>query len=37
MGEMKMPYNKDLEETVIGALLTNADAAVEVMPILKGC
>ena len=35
MGEMKMPYNKDLEETVIGALLTNADAAIEVMPILK--
>jgi len=30
-----MPYNKELEETVIGALLTNADAAIEVMPILK--
>jgi replicative DNA helicase len=35
MEKMKMPYNKELEETVIGALLTNSDAAIEVMPILK--
>jgi len=35
MEKMKMPYSKELEETVIGALLINSDAAIEVMPILK--
>ena len=35
MEQTKLPYSKEVEEAVIGALLTNSDAAIEVMPILK--
>lgn len=35
MANTTLPYSKEAEEAVIGALLTNTDAAIEVMPILK--